>query len=150
MNPLPKPLPIRIAELETNVDGSFETRFMALWEGKPAGTVAVRSIAYRKMDKGVGVFRARTVAYLYQLFVHEAARDRGVGKKLVECACNTALVHGCRSISLNVSPDNADVLSFYSRLGFQPTWQESDGTLFLCRQLLEWNPVRPPTKEIPV
>lgn len=146
MKSFPNPLPIRLVELECEVDSVIENRITALYEGQPAGTVAVRSIHHRAGCR----FWPRKVAYLYQLFVHKEVRKHGVGKALLERACLSAQVHGCYAISLNVASGNADVLPFYAKLGFVPAHQEYDGTLILCRQLNTWDPQPLGPVEVPV
>lgn len=150
MKTFPNPLPVKIVDIECEVDGVIERRFTALYEGNPAGTVAVRTIQSRqKTDYGC-TYVPRKVAYLYQLYVHELLRKHGVGRELMKAACLHAEIKGCTAISLNVSTGNAEVLPFYAKLGFVPGYQDYDGTLFLCRQLHEWNPQPPPPANVTV
>ena len=150
MRTFPNPLPVKIVDLEIEVDGVIERRLTAFHDGHPVGTVSVRAIQSRQKFAGGCRFIPRKVAYLYQLYVHELVRRHGVGRQLMKAACAQADITGCIAISLNVSAGNHEVLPFYAKLGFVPGYQDYDGTLFLSCQLKEWKPEPPPPRETPV
>jgi len=57
-------------------------------------------------------------AELEDVYVLATARQRGVGRQLVEFATVRAQAKGCRVIGLNTSERNAAALALYARLGF--------------------------------
>jgi GNAT superfamily N-acetyltransferase len=62
-------------------------------------------------------FSGRAGLYLEDLFVDEAARGRGVGRKLLARLAALAQARGCTSLSLMVLDWNP-ARAFYRRLGF--------------------------------
>ena len=57
--------------------------------------------------------------WINYLAVTSSARRQGLGRTLMEAAEKALRTAGCPKINLQVRPDNADVLAFYERLGFQ-------------------------------
>jgi len=78
------------------------TRFLALWNGKPAGISALY------LDSGV--------AGLYFVATIPEARRHGVGMAVTQAALEEARTLGCDSAILQASPMGAPM---YERLGFQ-------------------------------
>jgi len=58
------------------------------------------------------------VALLEDMVVDAAARDRGLGSRLLKAATASAAAHGCRRITLLTDADNLDAQRFYARQGF--------------------------------
>lgn len=54
------------------------------------------------------------------LYVREGRRGTGLARALVETANDRAIAEGCEELTLDVDADNARVLAFYDRLGFEP------------------------------
>ncbi|WP_164662698.1 GNAT family N-acetyltransferase, partial [Pseudomonas viridiflava] len=65
-------------------------------------------------DGGVMGFAAMFDGQLRALFVHSAARGRGVGHALL----NAALAREPRGLSLHVAESNLNARQFYERSGF--------------------------------
>lgn len=59
-------------------------------------------------------------AWLEDLFVEEAARGRGYGRRLVEASVERARGRGCRRIQLDVNEANRAASELYRSLGFRP------------------------------
>ena len=57
--------------------------------------------------------------WLYRVAVHPAHRRRGVGRALVRHAEAALRALGCAKVNLQINADNADVVAFYRRLGYQ-------------------------------
>lgn len=70
-------------------------------------------------DGGVMGFAAMFDGQLRALFVHSAARGRGVGHALL----NAALAREPRGLSLHVAESNMNARQFYERSGFTVTGQ---------------------------
>jgi putative acetyltransferase len=70
-------------------------------------------------DGGVMGFAAMFDGQLRALFVHSAARGRGVGHALL----NAALAREPRGLSLHVAESNLNARQFYERSGFTVTGQ---------------------------
>lgn len=75
-------------------------------------------------------------AYISQLAIHSAYRGRGLGRALVEGACDLARAAGMRKIRLEVLCENAAARSLYEKAGFE--YEETPGveSLFMARPLL--------------
>lgn len=58
-------------------------------------------------------------ARIYSLAVDPRAQGRGVGRALVEAACDLAVQAGCTRLSLEVRPDNAAARTLYRKCGFE-------------------------------
>ena len=65
-----------------------------------------------------GIWHASVDCWLEDLYVEPEARRAGLGKALVEAACEQARARGSRRIELDVSESNAEALSLYQELGF--------------------------------
>jgi GNAT superfamily N-acetyltransferase len=61
-----------------------------------------------------GAWRAQIEA----VRVHEAARNRGVGARMIEWAVEVARNRGCALVQLNTDKRRTDAHRFYERLGF--------------------------------
>jgi ribosomal protein S18 acetylase RimI-like enzyme len=59
-------------------------------------------------------------AWLDELYVEPAARDRGLGRRLLDAALAHAHESGARAVDLEIDVDHARVASLYRRAGFQP------------------------------
>ncbi|WP_439636609.1 GNAT family N-acetyltransferase [Oceanicaulis sp.] len=58
-------------------------------------------------------------ARIYSLAVDPVAQGRGVGKALIDAACDLVVQAGCARLSLEVRPDNAAARSLYRKSGFE-------------------------------
>jgi ribosomal protein S18 acetylase RimI-like enzyme len=56
--------------------------------------------------------------WINYLAVTSSARRQGLGRTLMETAEKALRMAGCPKINLQVRPDNAGVIAFYERLGF--------------------------------
>ncbi|MDF7801727.1 GNAT family N-acetyltransferase [Pontiellaceae bacterium B1224] len=73
------------------------------------------------------LFRAGTrSARIYSLAVSEAARGRGVGRRMMARAEQEVRKRGCVKMRLEVRPDNIPAIRLYEKLGFKKT-QELSG-----------------------
>jgi ribosomal protein S18 acetylase RimI-like enzyme len=80
------------------------------------------------------------MAEIKQLWVDEAARDRGLGRSLLEAAVAEALVRGCQSVW--VMSYDFQAPNFYERLGFRreaelADWPPGHTQVILRRRLQE-------------
>ncbi|MES1953725.1 GNAT family N-acetyltransferase [Salinisphaera hydrothermalis] len=62
---------------------------------------------------------APKTAWLDKLYVHIEARNLGVGRRLVERACEQARTFGADTLRLRVNRDNAESITAYQRIGFE-------------------------------
>ncbi len=67
--------------------------------------------------------------YVSDLWVAEAARGSGMGRRLLSAALNQTLWGAPRFLKLTVYEDNPSARAVYDRLGFQP--QEADTVMLL-------------------
>jgi GNAT superfamily N-acetyltransferase len=74
--------------------------------------------------------------WLEDIFVEEAARGAGLGRKLMEAAFERARERGCARMELDVNERNAGALSLYKSLGFE-AWSDPPGgrNLLMRRRL---------------
>lgn len=61
----------------------------------------------------------RTTAWLDKLYVHIEARNLGVGRRLLERACEQAREFGANTLRLRVNRHNAESITAYQRIGFE-------------------------------
>ena len=73
--------------------------------------------------------------WLEDLFVRSSARRAGLGRGLVEAACERAVARACRRIQLDVEEDNEAALALYASCGFELTPIGSTRSLLLGRAL---------------
>jgi ribosomal protein S18 acetylase RimI-like enzyme len=70
------------------------------------------------------------------LYVSERARRAGLGRALVQAACEHARERGCGRIQLDVNEANSGAVALYESLGFS-SWADPPGgrNLFMGRRL---------------
>ena len=59
-------------------------------------------------------------AWLDELYVVPARRERGVGRELLRAACDRAARDGCAAVDLEVEASHARAARLYAREGFRP------------------------------
>lgn len=75
---------------------------------------------HRFLGTAVVFFRKRcSVARLYSIATHHAARGQGVGSVLLDAAEHLARRRRCRALRLEVRADNAGAIRLYERLGYR-------------------------------
>ena len=80
-------------------------------DDRPIGFVS--GVETTHPDKGTEMF-------LYELSVHPANRNRGVGRGLVEALAELARSRGCYGMWVGTEPDNAAALATYLAAGAEP------------------------------
>ncbi len=61
------------------------------------------------------------IGRLYSIVIDPGFHGRGLGRKLLEACEESALEHGCRSVSLEVRADNKPAIGLYKANGYQIT-----------------------------
>jgi GNAT superfamily N-acetyltransferase len=74
-------------------------------------------------------------SWVEDVYVDEAARGSGLGRALVEAACERARARGCKRIELDVDEGNAAARALYESLGFSSGKRPGQLSLFMARQL---------------
>jgi ribosomal protein S18 acetylase RimI-like enzyme len=99
-------------------------RFARNWRKRMARWSARRSIrrSFRPFGQGAGV-------YVSDLWVSEATRGKGLGRRLLRAVADDAGRSGARFLKLVVYDDNPDARAFYDRLGFSASQGETILTL---------------------
>jgi ribosomal protein S18 acetylase RimI-like enzyme len=92
----------------------------------PAAGVA--QVRYRH-----SIWTAADDCWLEDLYVREAARQRGVGEALVRLVVKRAQRRGCRRVELDVNERNQPALDLYGRLGFEVSRKLGGGRDVLMR-----------------
>ncbi len=82
-------------------------------EPRPLGVLALHRFAALHDDADVALIMALVVA--------ERARGRGVGRRLVDAAAETARRWGCKRMLVTTHIRRADAHAFYERLRFELT-----------------------------
>ncbi|MBV7316529.1 GNAT family N-acetyltransferase [Shewanella sp. NIFS-20-20] len=62
---------------------------------------------------------ATKIVILYDLFVASRARQQGIGRQLMQMACNYAFDHGAGRVDLSTAKDNLAGQHLYESLGFR-------------------------------
>jgi GNAT superfamily N-acetyltransferase len=76
-----------------------------------------RLVGYAVFFETYSTFRALPSLFLEDLFVHEAARGRGIGKALLTTLAQQAAQRGCGRVEWSVLDWNVHAQSFYRSLG---------------------------------
>lgn len=69
------------------------------------------------------------------LYVDAAASGRGIGRRLVEAACEEFTTAGCASVKLWVFETNLAARGFYERLGFAPDGRRQRETEYTTTEI---------------
>jgi ribosomal protein S18 acetylase RimI-like enzyme len=109
-------------------DPNTEFLLAALGDGAPAA--AVCQLRYR-----LSVWTGADDCWLEDLYVDESARGTGLGRALVNAACERARQRGCRRMELDVNEQNTAAIAFYESLGFTTEPKPPGRTLFVSRKL---------------
>jgi len=72
--------------------------------------------------------------WVEDVYVDEAARGSGLGRALVEAACERARARGCKRIELDVDEGNAAARALYESLGFSSGKRPGQLSLFMARR----------------
>jgi GNAT superfamily N-acetyltransferase len=107
--------------------GDGEYLLGAADDGPPTGVCQVR---FRW-----SVWKSAEDCWLEDLYVRDAARRTGLGRALVEAACERARERGCRRIELDVNEDNAPARALYEACGFLTEPKPPGRTLYVARPL---------------
>lgn len=123
---------VREDEIRANVERIMSAGDGEYLLGAPDGgeAVAVCQLRYRW-----SVWKSADDAWLEDVFVREDARGSGLGRALVEAACERARERGCKRIELDVNEDNAPARALYQACGFQTEWKPPGRTLYIGRTL---------------
>ena len=108
---------------------------------RPSAEVWVVDIDGQVAGELVLLFRKHAkAARIYSLVVAPACRGQGIARRLIELAEDRAIAHDCRTIKLEVRPDNGAAIALYGRMGFESTGRLAgyyeDGTDALTMQKL--------------
>ena len=112
-----------------------DTAFLLAAPDEDAAPAGVAQVRFR-----YGLWWAAEDCLLEDLFVHEAARNSGVGRALVEAVVELARERGCRRVELDVNEANAPALAVYESLGFSAQDDRYGGRNLLMRLRLEERP----------
>ena len=90
-------------------------------------------LGYAALQRKVQLQFARRLLDVQHLFVKAEARGCGVGRALIEAACDIAKVQRCVGVTLGVTEQNLQAQAFYCANGFAAS--ETSGALKLLRRL---------------
>ncbi len=105
---------VRISEVDVLRDGFGEHPCFECLLAEAEGAVVAFALFYHTYS----TFAGRPEVWVEDIFVAEAARGRGVGRKLMARLAALALERGCPHLALSVLHWNP-ARDFYGRLGFQ-------------------------------
>lgn len=77
------------------------------------------AVGFVQMYRGFSSLRAAPNYILYDLFVSQAARGRGVGRKLMEAAADVARGEGAKGLTLSTAITNTTAQALYESLGWR-------------------------------
>jgi ribosomal protein S18 acetylase RimI-like enzyme len=108
-----------------------DTEFVLAAAGEDAAPAAVAQLRFRW-----GLWRAGGDCLVEDVFVSGEARGTGLGRTLMEHACERALARGCRRMELDTSEDNEAALRLYHAFGFRESaGPDAPRDLYLRRHL---------------
>lgn len=79
-----------------------------------------RFIGYLFVGESSDMMTGLSFGFIYDIFVEEKSRGKGIGKLLLEKAENCCRKKGYSRIALMVSTANDSAIRLYSRTGFKP------------------------------
>lgn len=84
----------------------------------------IEVVVERESDRIVGILDVEerewnSTAWVWNLMLDEAVRNKGLGKDLVERVVAWAKKRGLRSVMLETQTNNVPACRFYARMGFQ-------------------------------
>lgn len=74
-------------------------------------------------------------AYLTYIALLESYRKKGIGKKLLELAENTAYSNGMKRVKLEVKVNRIDAISFYKRNLYEILEKKDNNSYFMIKEL---------------
>lgn len=123
---------MNVLRLDQEVDGQKTTLLVAAGSDTLLGSVELLF-----WQRGQRPREPRRSACIRMLFVHTAFRYQGVGRQLVDEACEIARHHGCEALGLCLAADNQGGRLFYEKLGFQFAYEYDDGSFVVTKRLSE-------------
>lgn len=86
---------------------------------RPSDPKVARDYLAKRLARGEAVVFPGPILILYDLFVSPAARRRGVGRELMECARRYAQEMGAKRIELSTAVTNRAAQRLYQSLGYR-------------------------------
>lgn len=80
--------------------------------------------------------QSKAQAEFARLYVDAGARQKGIGRALLEEACRVAKTRGALTLSAYVNKTNLGALGFYEKTGFSPIWIFPDGDHLIWKALV--------------
>lgn len=77
-------------------------------------------LGYLFVGESGNLMTGRTYGFIYDIFVKEEFRGKGIGKMLMEKSENYCREKGYPRLSLMVSADNQRAINLYTRMGLKP------------------------------
>ena len=112
---------IEVLEKRSFTSDRFSSRTLRALATRPSSEMWVADCAGQVMGYAATLFRSNSsVARVYGLCVAQAARGRGIGRKLLSKAEKGARRRGCRAIRLEVRSDNRAALALYKASRYAP------------------------------
>lgn len=99
-----------------------------------------RAVGFVSRTVGYSIWAGRSVLVLDDLYVDDAARGLGIGRRLMRAVADECLRDGHGFVRWTVEPDNADAIRFYAQLG----------AAFTAKGVCTWLPARMAGSEPPV
>ena len=97
-----------------------------------------RAVGYAMCQYTITSFGGRRSLNLHDIFIEEAWRGRGVGRRMIERIERTAREGDCAKVTLEVDRSNIGAQRLYEELGFGDGLKESDGGgTWFWRKLLD-------------
>lgn len=128
---------MKIGRLDCEVDGMRTTQLVAFGDDMHSGRAVVGTVELLFLKPNEKCPAARRSACIRMLFVHRSFRMQGIGRGLIEEACEIARLHGCETLGQSLAADNHSGRVFYERLGFQFAYEYDDGAMIVSRNLRE-------------
>jgi GNAT superfamily N-acetyltransferase len=128
---------MKIARLDCEVDGMRTTQLIAFGDEPINGRCFLGTVELLVWKPNRVESQPRRSACIRMLFVQRAFRMQGIGRTLVEEACNISRLLGCETLGLSLARDNYSGATFYQRLGFEFSYEYDDRSLIVTKNLRE-------------
>jgi GNAT superfamily N-acetyltransferase len=127
---------MRLLAFDCKVDGVRTSQLVAFGDDDRSGRaiVGMVELLYQKANPDL---TPRRSACIRMLFVHRSFRKQGIGRQLVNEACEIARSYGCETLGLRLAAINYSGAEFYRKLGFQFAYEYDDGSFVVTKNLRE-------------
>lgn len=128
---------MKIERLDCEVDGTRTSQLIAFGDDAQSGRSVIGTVELLFLKANEKRATPRRSACVRMLYVHQSFRFQGIGRQLIDEACEIARRYGCETLGLSLAADNYPGSEFYKKLGFNFAYEYDDGSFIVTKNLRE-------------